>query len=727
MRAHRCGAGRLQRRRDPARDRRRRGDRDRSVRSTGARRAALQLPDLEPTGRAARGDRRDRRAPPTADAYAQLLVHGATGSGKTLVYLHAIARVLARGGRAIVLVPEIALTPQTAERFERAFGERVAVLHSALSERERYDAWQAAARGELDVIVGARSAVFAPLPGVRMIVVDEEHESSYRQDNVPRYHAVDVARERMRRAGGVVVLGSATPALEDYARAKAGRFPLLRLRERATAQPLPATHVVDMTREFASRRQPDVQHAADRSDRRTAGARREERAVRQSARGGALRALPRRAATCRDCERCSTSLVLHRDEGRLRCHYCDAQRRDPRDLSGLRTRPDRAVRHRHAARRGRSRGPLPGGAHRAHGRRHDDADRRSRAAARPLRARRRRAGRHADGRQGPRLSRSDARRRDRGRPRSARRRLSRGRAHVRRHRASLRAQRPRAGRRSVHPNVQRRRIRRSHSPRNTITKGSRTANSPNAARCSWPPFVRLVFAGVVGRDRGAVEAAIERYAGAAARRCALGGAGSGAYPLARLNDEWRYRIAVKTRDLDALRDALRALVLPAAARAKETRLVDHLRSLTRGRDARRCERLALVRSSPACPARHDRCVARACSRADRARRRAGHGRKRTRRSPSRRRPICPRSPIRSTARRRRCCRRTRRRSTRSPRRCAPNIEAVLAGYDIQRSCHAARPARTEARTPVALGHRRCRPRWRRRSRFARSKTSPTRN
>ncbi|HEV3089726.1 MAG TPA: primosomal protein N', partial [Candidatus Elarobacter sp.] len=187
-----------------------------------------------------------------AGDYAQLLLHGVTGSGKTLVYLHAIARVLGRGGRAIVLVPEIALTPQTAARFEAAFGDRVAVLHSALSERERFDAWQAAARGEIDVVVGARSAVFAPLEDVRLIVVDEAHENSYKQDSVPRYDAVAVARERMRRANGVVVLGSATPALDDYARAQAGRFPLVRLQHRATAQPMPAVRIVDMGAEFAS-------------------------------------------------------------------------------------------------------------------------------------------------------------------------------------------------------------------------------------------------------------------------------------------------------------------------------------------------------------------------------------------------------------------------------------------------------------------------------------------
>ena len=122
------------------------------------------------------------------------------------------------GGRAIVLVPEISLTPQTARRFEAAFGERVAVLHSALSERERFDAWQACARGEVDVVVGARSAVFAPLRDVRLLIVDEAHDPSYKQEVVPRYHAVAVARERMRLEGGVLLLGSATPSLGELRR-----------------------------------------------------------------------------------------------------------------------------------------------------------------------------------------------------------------------------------------------------------------------------------------------------------------------------------------------------------------------------------------------------------------------------------------------------------------------------------------------------------------------------
>ena len=157
---------------------------------------------------------------------AAALLYGVTASGKTLIYIHAIERALREGGRAIVLVPEISLTPQTAQRFEAAFGDRVAVLHSALSERERFDAWQACARGEIDVVVGARSAVFAPLDAVRLLIVDESHDPSYKQEVVPRYQTVAVAHERMKRENGVLLLGSATPSLESYAAAKAGRIVL---------------------------------------------------------------------------------------------------------------------------------------------------------------------------------------------------------------------------------------------------------------------------------------------------------------------------------------------------------------------------------------------------------------------------------------------------------------------------------------------------------------------
>ena len=542
-----------------------------SARSLESARAGhLRLPDLVPTAeqRAAI----DAIAAATdAGEYAQLLVYGATGSGKTLVYLHAIARVLARGARAIVLVPEIALTPQTAERFERAFGERVAVMHSALSDRERYDAWQAAARGELDVIVGARSAVFAPLPGVQMIVVDEEHESSYRQDNTPRYHAVDVARERMRRAGGIVVLGSATPALEDYARAKAGRFPLVRLRERATAQPLPTTHIVDMTTEFAAGSNrvfstPLVTALGERLERG------EKSVLFVNRRGAARFVLCRACGYVPNCERCSTSLVVHRDEGILRCHYCDAQRPIPEVCPSCALGPiapfgigtqrvaEEVERLFPAARIVRM-----------------DADTTTRIGdhARLLD----RFGQNGDvlvgtqmvakGLDFPEVTLVGAIAADLD-------------LHLADYRAAERtfdlvvqvcgrSGRARAGEAFIQ----------TFSPAHPAIvfaaqhdyEGFAQLELADRRALQWPPFVRLVFAGVMGRSRTEVESTIERYAELLRGDERWSVLGPAAYPLARLNDEWRYRSAVKTRELDALREGLRSLVLPEAARSKTTRLV----------------------------------------------------------------------------------------------------------------------------------------------------------
>ncbi|MGH7706891.1 MAG: replication restart helicase PriA [Vulcanimicrobiaceae bacterium] len=256
--------------------------------------------------------------------FAETLLAGVTGSGKTLVYIEAIARALAAGGQAIVLVPEIALTPQTARRFEVAFGSRVAVLHSGLSERERFESWRGAQRGEIDVVVGARSAVFAPLARLAMIVVDEAHERSYKQETLPRYQAVEVARERMRMLGGVLVLGSATPPLRAHADALAGRIVHLRLTERATAQPMPAVHVVDMAAEFArgNRRIFStrlVEAIAERLQRR------EKSILFLNRRGSARFALCRACGWVPECTRCSISLTIHRADRLLRCHLCDLQ------------------------------------------------------------------------------------------------------------------------------------------------------------------------------------------------------------------------------------------------------------------------------------------------------------------------------------------------------------------------------------------------------------------
>ncbi|MDP9019032.1 MAG: primosomal protein N', partial [Candidatus Eremiobacteraeota bacterium] len=264
----------------------------------------------------------------TSQQFVELLLHGITGSGKTYVYIEAIKTVIRAGGRAIVLVPEISLTPQTARRFEEAFGQRVAVLHSALSDRERYDAWQACAGGDIDVVVGARSAVFAPLAKVRLLIVDEAHESTYKQDTSPRYHAVSVARERMRVEGGMLILGSATPSLESYANALDGRTTYLQLRTRATGQPLPAVHVVDMAHEFetGNRRIFSTALAQALSERLE---RKEKTVLFVNRRGSASFMLCRACGHVPECTRCSVSLTVHRTDGLLRCHYCDAQHAIP--------------------------------------------------------------------------------------------------------------------------------------------------------------------------------------------------------------------------------------------------------------------------------------------------------------------------------------------------------------------------------------------------------------
>ncbi|MFL5582718.1 MAG: primosomal protein N' [Gemmatimonadaceae bacterium] len=177
------------------------------------------------------------------------LLHGVTGSGKTLVYIEIIREVVeGRGESAIVLVPEIALTPQTVDRFRAAFGDRIAVLHSALSDGERYDAWLALKRGEKTIAVGARSAIFAPVQNLGAIIVDEEHESSYKQGETPRYHARETAIVRARQEGAVVVLGSATPSLESWVNAQAGKYRLLELPERVGGGRLPEVAVVDLRR-----------------------------------------------------------------------------------------------------------------------------------------------------------------------------------------------------------------------------------------------------------------------------------------------------------------------------------------------------------------------------------------------------------------------------------------------------------------------------------------------
>ncbi|MBE3590053.1 MAG: primosomal protein N' [Firmicutes bacterium] len=256
------------------------------------------------------------------------LLHGVTGSGKTEVYLRAIEACLAAGREAVVLVPEIALTPQTVARFRERFGDDVAVLHSGLTLGERRRQWRRIMRGEVRVAVGARSAVFAPFRRPGLFIVDEEHETTYKQDEAPRYHARQVAVERARRLGVPVVLGSATPSLESYVAALNGRGRLLPLPRRVEGRPLPHVEVIDMRREReAGNRSLFSEPLAEAI--RGALARGEQVLLFLNRRGFAPVVLCRDCGRTVECPSCSVTLTYHRQTGLLHCHYCDHRAQPP--------------------------------------------------------------------------------------------------------------------------------------------------------------------------------------------------------------------------------------------------------------------------------------------------------------------------------------------------------------------------------------------------------------
>jgi len=267
-----------------------------------------------------------------AEPGAVALLHGITGSGKTLVYIELLKHIVRVQRRsAIVLVPEIALTPQAVDRFRAVFGRDVAVLHSGLSDGERYDAWLALRSGERRVAVGARSAVFAPLPDLGAIIVDEEHEASYKQGESPRYHAREVAIVRAREAGAICVLGSATPSLESWENARTGKYMLLSLPARVGGGALPKVEVVDL--------RVNTRAQVPAAERHVRGVLSEplERALRDRVARGeqSILLLNRRGfasfvqcSACEwvaECPDCSISLTLHRSPERMVCHYCRHQ------------------------------------------------------------------------------------------------------------------------------------------------------------------------------------------------------------------------------------------------------------------------------------------------------------------------------------------------------------------------------------------------------------------
>ena len=269
------------------------------------------------------------------------LLHGVTGSGKTLVYIRFIGRALERGGGAIVLVPEISLTPQTVGRFRQAFGDKVAVWHSGLSRGERARTWRELRAGAKRVAIGARSAVFAPVGPVGAIVVDEEHDGSYKQGETPRYNARDVAVVRARRAGASCLLGSATPSLESWANAQSGKYTLLSLPERVGGGSLPSVRVVDLRGVAASRRargdasgrpsrapphvlSPPLARAMESRLERS-----EQTILLLNRRGYATFALCESCGGVSECVGCSVAMTLHRARRMLVCHHCGRTREPP--------------------------------------------------------------------------------------------------------------------------------------------------------------------------------------------------------------------------------------------------------------------------------------------------------------------------------------------------------------------------------------------------------------
>jgi primosomal protein N' (replication factor Y) len=498
------------------------------------------------------------------------LLHGVTGSGKTFVYVKAIERVVRDGRRAIVLVPEISLTPQTAQRFENAFGDRVAVLHSALSQRERFDAWQACARGEIDVVVGARSAVFAPLRDVGLIVVDEAHDPSYKQESVPRYNAVAVARERMRHERGLLLLGSATPSLESYAAAEQNKIVRLTLHERATEQPLPEVLIVDLRKEFERGNRGIFSSALVQGlgERLRRG---EKSLLFVNRRGSAAALICRHCGSSPECPRCSVALAVHRSERLQRCHYCDYQAPIPRRCSAcgfepigelgigtekvveevLRFFPDARVQ-----------------------RMDSDSTTRIGDHARILAAFEAEGDvlvgtqMVAKGLDYPTVTLAAVVAADLGLHLPDFRAAERSFALIAQ--VCGRSGRASPGQAIVqtyapdHPAI---RYAASHD-----YDGFATAELDERIATGFPPTQRLAYLGIVGRSRSRVVEQARRYAGVLRDGDVVEVLGPVPYPIVRVNDEWRYRVVLRTRRPVRVRELIRERVLPIARVDRTTRL-----------------------------------------------------------------------------------------------------------------------------------------------------------
>ena len=254
--------------------------------------------------------------------FSGMLLHGVTGSGKTAVYLAGMRSVLEAGQSAILLVPEIGLTPAVAADLHQIFGDEVAILHSALSDRERAEQWHRIKKGDARIVVGTRSAVFAPVTDLALIIVDEEHDGSYKQEETPRYHARDVAVMRAKMVDATVILGSATPSLESYFNAKKSKYALIELPDRVEQRPLPEVEIVDMRLEFQETGREQVisrKLAAEIQERLD---RKEQAMVLLNRRGYSPAVLCRTCGKKLECKNCAIALTHHKREHKMVCHYC---------------------------------------------------------------------------------------------------------------------------------------------------------------------------------------------------------------------------------------------------------------------------------------------------------------------------------------------------------------------------------------------------------------------
>ncbi len=274
------------------------------------------------------------KAMDTENSSRTFLLHGVTGSGKTEIYLQALAHALEQGKGAMVLVPEISLTPQTVERFKARFSSGklqtlVAVLHSHLSAGERHDEWHKIRQGRARIVIGARSAIFAPVEPLGLIIVDEEHEQTYKQEEAPRYHARDVAVMRGQMENAVVVLGSATPSMESYANCKKGKFTLLNLPERVDDQKMPQVRVVDMRQAMFKEKGPPLFSPQLKEAIKQRLERGEQTILFLNRRGYSTSLMCPKCGYVANCPNCSVSLTYHRIEQKLSCHICGHNEKVP--------------------------------------------------------------------------------------------------------------------------------------------------------------------------------------------------------------------------------------------------------------------------------------------------------------------------------------------------------------------------------------------------------------